>query len=164
MGQHHTVVGGGTEQCQSQGPRRGKSNRVGAGTSAFPPVSASLSVCLSHPSCPPRPSPTHTHTHTCARMYAHTGTLTYMHTHMHACTHMHTHTHVHTYTTSSFLLQSLFGAHGFSISDIVPNLCCSVMVLVSSHSLGLTQLVRPTLQGSARMLSTPLCQLCAQLS
>lgn len=155
MGKCHTVVGGGTEQCQSQGPRRGKSNRVGAGTSAFP-SSKCFPLCLPVLSILSSQTLPNAHTHICTRMHSHSHACTYAQT----CTH----THVHMYTTSPFLLQSLFGAHGFSISDIIPNLCCLVMVSVSSHSLGVTQLVSPTLQGSVRLLSTPLCQLCAQLS
>lgn len=54
----------------------------------------------------------------------------------------------HTHTHPSLLPQSLFGAHGFSFSNTVPNSCCFVTAFVSSHSLGLTQLVSPTLQGS----------------
>lgn len=110
----------GTEQCQSQGHRRGRGGGgvgntctagVGAGTPAF--LSSSLSVSSPHPSCPPRSlRNTHTHTH------------------------------------PSLLPQSLFGAHGFSFSNTVPNSCCFVTAFVSSHSLGLTQLVSPTLQGS----------------
>lgn len=163
MGKCHTVVGGGTEQCQSQGSRRGKSNRVGAGTSAFP-SSECFPLCLPVLSILSSQTLPNAHTHICTRMHSHSHACTYTQTCRHT-THMHarTHTHVHIYTTSSFLLQSLFGAHGFSISGI-PNLHCLVMVFVSSHSLGLTQLVSPTLQGSVRLLSTPLCQLCAQLS
>lgn len=140
----------GRSSAKAKAPGGERATESGQGLQPSPPANASLSVCLSYPSCPPRPS----HSHAC------TYTQTCRHT-----THMHarTHTHVHIYTTSSFLLQSLFGAHGFSISGI-PNLRCLVMVFVSSHSLGLTQLVSPTLQGSVRLLSTPLCQLCAQLS
>ena len=142
-------------------PQEGKEQQSGGrdfslSSSECFPLCLPVSSILSSQTLPNTHTHTHMRTHVCTHMHTH------IHAHTHAC--MHTHAHVHTYTTSSFLLQSLFGAHGFSISDIVPNLCCSVMVLVSSHSLGLTQLVRPTLQGSARMLSTPLCQLCAQLS
>lgn len=155
MGKCHTVVGGGDGAVPKPRPQEGKSNRVGAGTSAFPSASG-FPLCLPVLSILSSQTLPNAHTHICTRMHSHSHACTYAQT----CTH----THVHMYTTSPFLLQSLFGAHGFSISDIIPNLCCLVMVSVSSHSLGVTQLVSPTLQGSVRLLSTPLCQLCAQLS
>lgn len=90
----------------------------GQGLQPSPPASASL--CLPVLSILSSPDPPNAHINiTCTRMHSHSHACTYAQT----CTHTHTHVHMYNLTISP-AEPLLFGAHGFSISDIIPNLCC----------------------------------------